>query len=116
MGYANDACMSNGGSFTKQQAARMRCNINEYLTSWIQGNHLSRSIPHLIDDTPCSTDRDCSDGTDCTTDTCVSGVCLHSDACVGTNCAPGRCANGQCVFGTCSDHLVRIHSFFAHIP
>eukprot|EP01127_Copromyxa_protea_P020393 TRINITY_DN6829_c0_g1_i1.p1 TRINITY_DN6829_c0_g1~~TRINITY_DN6829_c0_g1_i1.p1 ORF type:complete len:454 (-),score=82.26 TRINITY_DN6829_c0_g1_i1:52-1413(-) len=96
MGYADDDCMNNGGSFTTNQLARARCNIQEYLTGWLKADE-------------CTEDKDCSDDNGCTIDTCVRGLCSHSRPCEETQCGlPGVCLNDTCGFRTCEDTIEEV--------
>jgi len=50
----------------------------------------------------CTSDGECSDGTICTTDTCVSGQCVHSATNEGKPCSDNLCATAtKCAAGKC---------------
>lgn len=51
----------------------------------------------------CSSNEDCDDGNDCTTDTCIEGVCSNTEVQDNTACgAGGICCGGTCTVATCS--------------
>jgi len=93
MGYAGDVCLRTGGYFTPLQFARIRCSIYGYLTGW------------LVDESQCDSVADCTDSSSCTTDKCIEGTCVYSDACGGTTCEPSTCIDNQCVTGSCLDYV-----------
>lgn len=52
----------------------------------------------------CLMDADCGDGLECTTDTCVSNLCVNAPSPVGTSCAGGIC-DGTALATSCAPCL-----------
>ncbi len=50
----------------------------------------------------CTTNADCNDANDCTTDTCVGGLCQNNAVADDTSCSGGVCCGGSCTASTCS--------------
>ncbi len=51
----------------------------------------------------CTTNGDCNDGNDCTSDACVSGTCEYTSLPDDTACGGGVCCGGTCTAPTCSN-------------